>query len=307
MSEASADNVGLVVASFGNRGQLDNGDGTRRRYVLKGRKLRTVCGDRVRWSEQHQGNELLVTEVLARDNLLERPDSRGKREPIAANLSQLVVVLAPEPEPDFFIADRYLCAAEMMRADAIIVWNKTDLRPHLPEELTNYRDLGYTVMETSAGENTGIQELAGLLANGIAMLAGQSGVGKSSLINRLVPDADVAIGELSASSGEGKHKTTASVMHTLPNNGRLIDTPGVREFAPVVSDPVRVQTGFREILHLAPGCRFSDCQHLREPDCAVKAAVKAGSVSEQRYESYTRLRHHAEGLNQLQVRKINKD
>ncbi len=302
MSGTSADNAGLVIASFGNRGQLDSGDGIRRRYVLKGRKLRAVCGDRVHWRQQPQGDELLVTEVLARDNLLERPDSRGKREPIAANLSQLVVVLAPEPEPDFFIADRYLCAAEMMPADAIIVWNKTDLHARVPEELTNYRDLGYTVVETSAGENTGIQELAGVLANGIAMLAGQSGAGKSSLINKLVPDADAAIGELSASSREGKHKTTASVMHTLPNNGRLIDTPGVREFAPVVNDPVRVQTGFSEIMRLAPDCRFSDCQHLREPDCAVKAAVEAGSVSEQRYESYRRLRHNAESLSQRQAR-----
>jgi len=296
MNPTSADDPGLIVASFGNRGQLDSGDGTRRRYVLKGRKLRAVCGDRVRWRKQQQGNELLVTEVLARDNVLERPDSRGKSEPIAANLSQLVVVLAPEPEPDFFIADRYLCAAEMMSAEAIIVWNKTDLHALVPDQLENYRSLGYNVLETSAQQNAGIQELAAVLENGIAMLAGQSGVGKSSLINKLVPDADAAIGELSASSREGKHKTTASMMHMLPNHGRLIDTPGVREFAPVVSDPVLVQTGFREIMKLAQDCRFVNCQHLREPDCAVKAAVESGDVAERRYESYRRLRHNAANL-----------
>lgn len=296
MNPTPADDSGLVVASFGNRGQLDSGDGVRRRYVLKGRKLRAVCGDRVRWCEQQQGNELLVTEVLARDNVLERPDSRGKSEAIAANLSQLVVVLAPEPEPDFFIADRYLCAAEMMAAEAIIVWNKTDLGAPIPDQVKTYRNLGYNVLETSAQQNKGIRKLAAALDNGIAMLAGQSGVGKSSLINKLVPEADVAIGELSVSSREGKHKTTASMMHMLPNRGRLIDTPGVREFAPVVVDPVRVQTGFREISQLAHDCRFVNCQHLREPDCAVKAAVESGRVDERRYESYRRLRHTAANL-----------
>jgi ribosome biogenesis GTPase len=291
--------TGLVTACFGNRGHLDSGDGERRRYILKGRRLRAVCGDRVHWEQQSQGTELLVTAVLERDNLLERPDSRAKSEPLAANLSRLVVVLAQEPEADFYIADRYLCAAELLPAAAVVVWNKTDLGAATPPELIVYRRLGYPVIETSVKSNQGIAELSDQLEEGISMLAGQSGVGKSSLINMLVPAAEVSVGELSAASGEGKHTTTASMMHTLQNGGRLIDTPGVREFAPVISDTASIQYGYREIAQLADKCRFSNCQHLREPDCAVKAALGSDALSAQRYDSYKRLQNSSAALDKL--------
>jgi ribosome biogenesis GTPase len=289
VKEPSTIQAGLVTACFGNRGYLDTGDGERQRYILKGRRIRAVCGDRVSWEPQKQGAELLVTAVLDRDNLLQRPDGRGKAEPMAANLSRLVVVMAAEPEPDFFIADRYLCAAELMPAAAVIVWNKTDLGTTAPNELDDYRRLGYPVVATSVTENQGITELSNILAEGISMLAGQSGVGKSSLINSLVPTAEVAVGELSAASGEGKHTTTASMMHSLQNGGRLIDTPGVREFAPAISNTTSIQLGYREISQLAIKCRFSNCQHLREPDCAVKEAVETAAISKRRYASYKRL------------------
>ena len=285
-----------MVASFGNRGQLDPGDGTAHRFVLKGRRLRAVCGDQVNWQAQPQGNELLVTAINERDNALERPDSRGRTELVAANLSRLVIVLAPEPEPDFFIADRYLCAAEMMAAEALIIWNKNDLKAPIPAEIKNYQTLGYSLLEMSAKSASGLEGFSTALATDISMLVGQSGVGKSSLINQLVPDADVATSELSAASREGKHTTTASIMHTLPSGGRLIDSPGVREFAPVIRDPARVQIGFKEIIDLAAECRFSNCQHLREPNCAIKAAVESGTVTARRYESYKRLRSSAETL-----------
>jgi ribosome biogenesis GTPase len=122
-------------------------------------------------------------------------------------------------------------------------------------------------------------------------MVGQSGIGKSSLINALVPGASVEVGKLSPATDEGKHTTTASVMHKLPNGGRLIDTPGVREFIPHISDSRNVQAGFREIIDAAEKCRFSDCQHLREPDCAVKNLVTSGKIGRRRYESYKRLIH----------------
>jgi ribosome biogenesis GTPase len=299
MTDPEIQQTGLVVASFGNRGHLDPGDGSAQRYVLKGRRLRVVCGDRVAWQLQPKGNELLVTAIHERDNALERPDSRGRSELVAANLSRLVIVLAPEPEPDFFIADRYLCAAEMMAAEALIIWNKCDIDATIPAEIESYRSLGYTLMETSTNTPSGLTEFAAALTTDISMLVGQSGVGKSSLINQLVPDADVATSELSAASGEGKHTTTASIMHTLPSGGRLIDSPGVREFAPVIRDPTRVQIGFREVVEKAAGCRFSNCQHLREPNCAIKAAVDSGAIDARRYESYKRLRNSAEALANL--------
>lgn len=296
MSDAAQTHTGLVIASYGRRGILEAPDGRQHRYILKGRSLRAVCGDHVSWQQENGAADALVTAIGERVNALERPDSRGKPELIAANLSQLAVVLAPAPQPDYFLADRYLCAAELMNATAIILWNKADLQLTLPAELSVYQQLGYPVLPVSAETGAGIDTLASELAKGVSMLVGQSGVGKSSLINRLVPDADVAVSELSVANKEGKHTTTASFMHELPHGGKLIDSPGVREFAPLVRDEARIQYGFREILRLAADCRFSNCQHMREPDCAVKAACEAEAMDARRYESYKRLRHTTAAL-----------
>jgi ribosome biogenesis GTPase len=283
--------TGLVVASYGPRGKVDTGSETAARYVVKGRKLRVVCGDRVALQKQSSGAEWLVTAVLPRTNVLERPDSRGRSELIAANLDCLALVLAPEPRPDFYIADRYLCAAELLPADILIIWNKSELVTSLPLELKNYRTLGYTVIATNATNGDGVAELETHFRGGTGMLVGQSGVGKSSLINCLLPSAEIRTGALSTGSGEGKHTTTTSIMHTLPSGGRLIDSPGVREFAPVIHDPSRVAAGFVEIARHASACRFSNCQHLREPDCAVKEAVAENEITAHRYDSYKRLRN----------------
>jgi ribosome biogenesis GTPase len=283
------ESVGLVIASYGQRGILADQSEKEHRYILKGRKLRVVCGDRVIWRAADRSGEVIVTGIQERRNVLERPNSRGKPELIAANLSQLVIVLAPLPAPDFFLADRYLCAAEILGANALISWNKTDLADSLPVELLEYQNLGYAITPTSTKSGAGVAALESSLAEGISMLVGQSGVGKSSLINRLVPNADVNVGALSSANREGRHTTTASFMHTLPNGGKLIDSPGVREFAPVIRDPGKIQNGFREIARLADACRFTNCQHLREPDCAVKQACDSGDISARRYESYKRL------------------
>jgi len=288
--------VGRIIASYGKRGILADEDGARYRYVLKGRRLRVVCGDYVSWDPATRGEEARVTGVHDRRNALERPDSRGKTELIAANLTRIVVVIAPAPAPDFFLVDRYICAAEMQGIAAAIAWNKADISNSLPEELEDYAKLGYPILPVSATTGTGIAALAQLLRDGVSLLAGQSGVGKSSLINALVPQADVTVGSLSEANREGRHTTTASFMHTLPGGGELIDTPGVREFAPVIHDLGKVQNGFREILALAGDCRFGDCQHMREPDCAVKQACEGGRIPARRYASYKRLRNSAAAL-----------
>lgn len=292
----TVDSIGRVIASYGQRGILAATDGIRYRYVLKGRRLRVVCGDYVNWQPTANSGQALVTAVRARRNALERPDSRGRAELLAANLSRIVAVIAPIPAPDFFLVDRYLCAAEMQGIAAVVAWNKADIVSDIPAELTEYARLGYPILHTSASAATGITTLAHELREGVSLLAGQSGVGKSSLINALVPSADVTVGSLSEANREGRHTTTAAFMHTLPGGGELIDTPGVREFAPVIHDLGKVQTGFREILGLAGNCRFSDCQHMREPNCAVKQACEDGLISERRYASYKRLKNSAAAL-----------
>lgn len=278
----------IVIASYGKRGILRSG-GDQWPYLLKGRLLKPVCGDRVAWEDSGTPGEVIVTGILKRDNELQRPDARGKTETLGANLSALAVVLASEPEPDFYIADRFICAAELMGAQPLLVWNKNDLGTAEPADLAVYEQLDYPVVRTSAASGSGIDTLESRLAEGFAMLVGQSGVGKSSLINRLIDTADITTGELSRATGEGKHTTTAAFAHGLRSGGMLIDSPGIRDFAPVIAESARIQNGFREIVALAGECRFANCSHLREPGCAVQQAVAEGRIDERRFESYRRL------------------
>jgi ribosome biogenesis GTPase len=188
--------------------------------------------------------------------------------------------------------DRYLCTGELMGCRLLLASNKSDLAEHEHNHVTMLRDyehIGYPCLSVSAQTDRGIDTLHETLHDQTGILVGQSGVGKSSLINRLVPDADIAVGAISNSTQEGIHTTTASAMHDLPGGGRLIDTPGVRDFIPAIPEPKFVQAGFPDILAATDQCRFNDCRHLREPDCGVKRAVQNGTITQRRYESYKRL------------------
>jgi ribosome biogenesis GTPase len=232
-----------------------------------------------------------VIERLARDNALTRPDSRGRTETLAANLTAIAVVCSPRPAADLFIIDRYLAAAEQMAVRGLVVMNKSDLEgaADLADRLGAYRPVGYPVLSVSAHDKSGIESLAAALAGETAILVGQSGVGKSSLINTLCPDADMDTAGLSEARDEGRHTTTASVLHPLPRHGALIDSPGVRDYAPGLCPRDEVQNGFREFRGPASTCRFGNCMHLQEPGCEVKAAAAAGTIDPRRYESYRRL------------------
>ena len=259
---------------------------------IKGKTLRPVCGDKVIAQPIANEPDWLITSILPRDNELTRPDSRGRTEVLAANLSAVVVMAAVEPSPDWFVVDRYIAAAENMGAQSIVVFNKADLASSsadTDEVLREYAGCGYPVVKCSARTGNGIEELATLLATQTAIIVGQSGVGKSSVINFLIRDAGQRTAELSTSRGEGRHTTVSSVMLELPDGGVVIDSPGVRDYAPAIESADEVVQGFREINRTGSDCRFADCRHLREPDCAVKAAVDDGRISARRYESYKRL------------------
>ena len=286
-----------VVAAHGQRGELETDDGSRHRYIVRGRRMRVVCGDQVAWHNQSNSDSVIVSAFSQRRNELRRAAAgRGAPEVLAANLSLLAVVLAPEPAPDWYVIDRYLCAAEQMRAAAMLLVNKCELDNASLGALTDYEGLGYPIVRVSAHAGAGLTSLAELLAEHTAILVGQSGVGKSSLINALLPQATVQTGRLSAGSAEGRHTTTASIMYSLPGGGRLIDTPGVREFLPDLGSPADVAGGFREIAAAGRDCRFHNCLHLREPGCAVKAMVESGALPARRYDSYKRLLHSIEAL-----------
>lgn len=293
MSELQTTGTARVIAAHGRRGVLETNQVDQLPYLVKGRNLKVVCGDQVDWVSDDDGALAVITDIAPRTNALERqPPGRPGKEVLAANLSMMIVVCAAKPEPDWFLIDRYLCTGELMGCQLLLANNKSDLDEHERVKETmrrEYEPIGYVCLSVSAQQNRGIDKLLGALHDQTGILVGQSGVGKSSLINRLVPDANIAVRAISASTQEGKHTTTASEMHDLPNGGRLIDTPGVRDFVPAIPEPISVQAGFPDILAAAEQCRFSDCRHLREPDCGVKIAMRNGTVTQRRYESYKRL------------------
>ncbi|MBT8091419.1 MAG: ribosome small subunit-dependent GTPase A [Gammaproteobacteria bacterium] len=278
--------------------QFVNGEEAQAR--IKGKRLRPVCGDRVTAVPIENESDWLITAIAPRENELTRPDTRGRVEVLAANLDYLVVVAAAEPKADWFIVDRYLCAAELMGIAAAVIFNKVDLgvtSASVNDELENYTKIGYPVLRCSAVDGTGLSALQELLNDSCTIIVGQSGVGKSSLINQLTDDALQRVATISSKTGEGRHTTVNSVMLPLPGGGSVIDSPGVRDYAPALQDSTGAALGFREITAAAQACRFANCRHLREPGCAVKDAVEKSGISARRYASYKRIVNLTEQLN----------
>ncbi len=277
-----------VIATYSRRMRLrfDSGDEVDAR--IKGKKLKPVCGDRVAAEPIPDEDDWLITAVHERRNELARPNMKGQREVLAANVDLLVVVAAALPKPDWFIVDRYLCSAELMGVDAAVVFNKIDIEPPDEDALDVYRSVGYETLAASAETEHGVDALSELLSGKTAIIVGQSGVGKSSLINLLSDESAQRVADISQKHREGRHTTVNSVMIPLPGGGNVIDSPGVRDFAPALRSPEEAIIGFREIHTAGEHCRFANCRHLREPDCAVKNGVEDGSIDARRYESYKR-------------------
>lgn len=295
LSVADAQQPARVVESFGRRVMVRMTGADPMPAELFGKRLSCVCGDHVRIRLPAPGSDDVarVIEVQSRRSLLERTDSRGRAEALAANLSLLAVVMAPAPASDPFIADRYLAAAEFSGIRAVLIINKSELpeanAPQFQAMLDEYRQAGYPVLEISALNDSGIASVRDLLQGASAMLVGQSGVGKSTLTNRLAPASGRLTRALSDATGEGRHTSVSTALFQIGPDTELIDSPGVRDFAPPPVEDAQVQVGWPEILRRAGDCRFNNCLHLREPGCAVTAAVASGEIAARRYESYKRL------------------
>ena len=280
--------VGTVLASYG-RGVLVQADGKTLHCALSGRKQRVVCGDRVAWAYPPSADGPSVQSVEPRRNLIERIDARGRPEPVAANIDRLAIVVAAEPAPDWFLVDRYWAGAVLKDLDGLLIVNKQDLGTEaLRPELETYRGLQLNCAEVSSQSAEGMAALTRTLAAGVTLLVGQSGVGKSSLVNVLAPEAAAQTAELTRDD-EGRHTTTTARWYALGANAAIIDAPGVRDFAPPASLVRAAERGFIEIHQLSVNCRFKDCWHLEEPGCAVRTAVVNLKIAPRRYESYRRL------------------
>ncbi|MGD8854260.1 MAG: small ribosomal subunit biogenesis GTPase RsgA, partial [Gammaproteobacteria bacterium] len=292
-SEHANSRPGLVLAHHGQASLVESESGDVLRCATRRNLPRTVCGDRVLWDAVNP-REGVVTQVLERRTTLVRPDRNNRPRPVAANLDQIVVVLAARPGLDPALLDRYLVAAELMGATPVVVVNKLDLldgagRERVERRLALCRQLGYCLLFTSTRNADGLKSLHRQLRSHTSILVGQSGVGKSSLIKALLPDRDIRVGALSRLSGLGRHTTTVAMLYHLPDGGDLIDSPGVRDFSLCPVPPEELARGFVEFRPYLGQCRFHNCRHLSEPGCAVQAAVRSGSISRQRLGSYQHL------------------
>ncbi|TFH85883.1 small ribosomal subunit biogenesis GTPase RsgA [Billgrantia azerbaijanica] len=261
-----------------------------------------VTGDRVVWRAAHDAEGHVIDGVVVargeRDSVLERPDARGQLKPVAANIDQILIVFAVEPAPYANLIDRYLVAAEATGIAPVLVLNKIDLLPEdggeLRELLARYARLGYPVVTTTTARDEGLEALHAQLAGRTSVFVGQSGVGKSSLIDRLLPEEALRIGALSKESRKGTHTTTTARLYRMPGGGELIDSPGIREFGLGHLDERQVAEGFVEFHDYLGRCRFRDCRHREEPGCALLAAVERGAIHPERFASYRRI---VDGLN----------
>lgn len=255
------------------------------------RKLDTVTvGDKVLWSlvAPEQGR---IEALLPRKSVLARPSRNDKIRPVAANIDNIFVVFAVEPFCDFLLLDQYLAICENRDFHASLILNKTDLplSNDIETELANYVNLGYALYRVCANDVASLNELKKALRGQVSIFTGQSGVGKSSLTNALIPDKNLKTNTVSATTKHGRHTTTAATLYHLPEGGDLIDSPGVAIFGLADISAGQLAQGFREFQPFLGQCKFNDCRHQLDKGCEVRAAVERGDISTPRYERFLKL------------------
>ena len=290
-SPPGAEQNGIIIAHHGKQLIVEDDRGGRIRCASRQHIGQPVCGDRVIWHPSGE-QEGVVTAIHERASLLVRPGFGNRIKPVAANITLICIVIAPEPEPQEALIDRYLVAAEYLAIRPVIVCNKSDLldvdeMQAWKSRFAMYERIGYEQLCTSTRHAHGLDQLHNLLQANCSILVGQSGVGKSSLINCLIPDRQARVMELSSQITKGQHTTSHSELYHLPgNNGDIIDSPGVRDFRLGHLDRQSIEQGYIEFRPYLGRCRFSDCKHLNEPDCALLDAVDSGDIDRRRFESF---------------------
>ncbi len=283
---------GLVISHHGGKIVVEDENAQLTECSIKSNLGTVVCGDRV-VCKKLENTEFRVMAILARENFLQRVDGFGQLKSVASNLTQILVCLSVKPEPNLYLLDQYLISAEQQGINPVIILNKIDLLAEDnkdPFQLESiYQPLGYKVLATSIKTGQGMDQLTSLFDHHTTVLSGVSGVGKSSITQALLPQAKIKIAKISDANEEGRHTTRTSRLYHLPNEGNLIDTPGVRGFNPALDKNASVSAGFREINRLSANCRFANCQHIKEPKCAVIEALREGEIADTRYQHYLRM------------------
>ncbi|WP_027710786.1 small ribosomal subunit biogenesis GTPase RsgA [Dickeya chrysanthemi] len=301
---------GIIISRFGMHADVEAPDGKLHRCNIRRTIHSLVTGDRVVWragDETLAGISGIVEAVHPRQSVLTRPDYYDGLKPIAANIDQIVIVSAILPELSLNIIDRYLVACETLEVEPLIVLNKIDLldnegRAFVEEVMDIYRALHYRVLMVSSHAQQGVAELEAALTGRVSIFAGQSGVGKSSLLNTLLypDDAKILVNDVSDASGLGQHTTTAARLYHFPHGGDVIDSPGVREFGLWHLEPEQVTRGFVEFRDYLGSCKFRDCKHDTDPGCAIRAALERGEIAAERFDNYHRI---LESMAQVKTRK----
>lgn len=282
---------GLVITRFSKHVIIEDDSGKSILCSIRPNLDILVAGDRIIWQPEGVDQGVVVS-LYPRASMLARPTSVGLKKPVAANITQLMIVIAPKPEISWSLLDSYLIMAETLRLHAVIVMNKTDLLSETlkQEFLANYQNLGYPILFTSSTNTETNKELKQVLNHQVSVFVGQSGVGKSSLIAGVLPhEIDISINAISEVSELGRHTTSNSKYYHLPSGGALIDSPGVREFSLWDMDEASIAQGYIEFIPYIALCKYRNCLHINTPNCAILKALEQGAITRKRYESFTKL------------------
>lgn len=303
---------GVVISRFGMHADVESDDGHVHRCNIRRTIRSLVTGDNVVWRPAKESGEGIaikgiIDAVHERTSVLTRPDFYDGVKPVAANIDQIVIVSSVLPELSLNIIDRYLVACETLDVEPLIILNKIDLLDDDGVAFVNglldiYRQIGYRVLLVSSHRAYGLKPLEQALVGRVSVFAGQSGVGKSSLLNILLglKDNSILTNDVSDVSGLGQHTTTAARLYHSPGGGKVIDSPGVREFGLWHLEPEQITRGFVEFHDYLGLCKYRDCKHGDDPGCALRNAVDEGKIAETRFENYHRI---LESMSQIKTRK----